>query len=312
MFSTVTREVRRSTGNKQRPYKYASLDGIFCIPFNCVNQSIPKIELQSISAESKNLPKVLSDGSWVVVNYDKNNFFLYDPNSLDVFRNRVKLNVLAYRYANPAPVYPLDSFETAEWSIDCDKNAYLITQADVVDGDKPLSSYTWGVWKTIEGNWFSASGGTIAEQVIGIACTQIKPPKIAPESLIRFFSTTIDVKKDNETKKSIFTYSYDKESIKKLQGTVSLNYRLRVSVPISLISDESVDYRQLKNYFETYKNSFSDYSIKIECESNKLPTFYGFNYADERKAPLNIFFNAGWEIVPNGYIDVLKGLVCSN
>ena len=47
MFSTVTREVRRSTGNKQRPYKYASLDGIFCIPFNCINQTISNMSFKA-------------------------------------------------------------------------------------------------------------------------------------------------------------------------------------------------------------------------------------------------------------------------
>ena len=312
MFSTVTREVRRSTGNKQRPYKYASLDGIFCIPFNCINQTISNKEFQSTSVASKNISKLLTDGNWVELDNDYDNFYFYDPTSLDTNKSRVKINILAYRYANPTPKYPIDSFETVEWSIDCEKNVYLLTQADVIDGDKPLSSYTWGVWRTIEGDWFSAPEGSIAQRVLVIACGQIKPPKIQSENLIRFFSTTIDVKQGNETRKSIHTYFYDKESIKKNGSVVSLNYRWRNSIPISLLGEGAVDYRQLRNYSEAYKNSFSDYSIKIECESNKLPTFYVFNYSDERKAALNIFFNANWEIVPNGYIDVLKGIVCLN
>jgi len=277
-----------------------------------MNQTSSRKELQSSSEESKSIFKTLNDGNWIAVNNDKDAFFFYDPTSLNTYKTRVKINILSYRYANPSPAYPIDSFETAEWSVDCDKNVYLLTQADVIDGDKPLSSYTWGVWRTIEGDWFSAPEGSIAQRVLAIACGQIKPPKIQSENLIRFFSTTMDVKQGNETKKAIVTYSYDKESIKKLDGVVSINYRLRGSIPISLLGDEPIDYRQLKNYSEAYKNSFSDYSIKIECGSNKLPTFYSFNYADERKAPLNIFFNANWEIVPNGYIDVLKGIVCLN
>ena len=35
MFSMVTKEVRQQTQNSQKPYKYASLDGIVCLPESC-------------------------------------------------------------------------------------------------------------------------------------------------------------------------------------------------------------------------------------------------------------------------------------
>ncbi len=38
MFSMVTKEVRLSTKGEQRPYKYASLDGIVCLTDSCGNQ----------------------------------------------------------------------------------------------------------------------------------------------------------------------------------------------------------------------------------------------------------------------------------
>ena len=35
MFSMVTRDVRRATGNKQRPYKYASMEQVICLTQSC-------------------------------------------------------------------------------------------------------------------------------------------------------------------------------------------------------------------------------------------------------------------------------------
>ena len=53
MFSLVTKEVRTVTGNKQRPYKYASLEGIFCIPMSCGLQPSKKIPT-SVEIEVEN------------------------------------------------------------------------------------------------------------------------------------------------------------------------------------------------------------------------------------------------------------------
>jgi hypothetical protein len=52
MFSKVTKEVRQKTNNAQKPYKYASLDGIVCLTSNCSGISIAKNSPLRISEES--------------------------------------------------------------------------------------------------------------------------------------------------------------------------------------------------------------------------------------------------------------------
>jgi hypothetical protein len=52
MFSKVTKEVRQKTNNAQKPYKYASLDGIVCLTSNCSGISIAKNSPLGISEES--------------------------------------------------------------------------------------------------------------------------------------------------------------------------------------------------------------------------------------------------------------------
>jgi hypothetical protein len=79
---------------------------------------------------------------------------------------------------------------------------------------------------------------------------------------------------------------------------------------LSLLSSGTENYRQFHLFDKAYKNTFTDYSIKIDCNSQKLEPFYGFNYADDRMTPLNIIYNENWEILPGGYIDLLKEFVC--
>jgi len=52
MFSKVTRDVKEKTNNSQKPYKYASLDGIVCLTSNCNGVSISKNSSMLIPKES--------------------------------------------------------------------------------------------------------------------------------------------------------------------------------------------------------------------------------------------------------------------
>lgn len=312
MFSIVTREVRQNTSNKQRPYKYASLDGIFCIPASCEgkqNNAYPNIKNESTDKEYSD---ILSNNIWVGVNNDIDSFYFYDPTSLAVNKSRVKIKTLAYRYANPTSYYPLDSYAETEWAGDCKNNKYYMTQVDVITNGKPLSSNTWGKWETIEYNPQNVIPSSIAELFFNLACQQIKPPTILKQNLERFFSTTNDQVIGNEKKKTILYYYYDKSSIKNSGKFSSVNYRITSPTPNTILSKGEIDYREVIKFYEKFKNTYSDISIKYDCTSNKLEPYYTFNYSDELTTPLGLFLNKDVEILPGGNLDILKGIVCKN
>ena len=49
MFSMVTRDVRQSTGNKQRPYKYASMEQVFCLTQLCGVLTAPREQRSNLT-----------------------------------------------------------------------------------------------------------------------------------------------------------------------------------------------------------------------------------------------------------------------
>ena len=62
MFSMVTRDVRQATKNVQRPYKYASMDGVVCLTTSCV----PAAKEPSVTGINES---ILSEQEFVLVNF---------------------------------------------------------------------------------------------------------------------------------------------------------------------------------------------------------------------------------------------------
>lgn len=65
MFSMVTKEVRLQTKNAQKPYKYASLDGVVCLSGMCTSE--PQI-FSSPSSAKVPAPITNKDDGWVLFN----------------------------------------------------------------------------------------------------------------------------------------------------------------------------------------------------------------------------------------------------
>ena len=69
MFSMVTRDVRAETKNQQKPYKYASLDGIICLPGTC--SKVLQLSARDSQEASANVTPRLKIGipdDWVLHN----------------------------------------------------------------------------------------------------------------------------------------------------------------------------------------------------------------------------------------------------
>ena len=84
MFSIVTREVMKSSNNKQRPYKYASLDEIICIPATCgLKESATAIVQNPIDQNEKQALLASNDSTRGIVNADRHpSFSRHDPAQL--------------------------------------------------------------------------------------------------------------------------------------------------------------------------------------------------------------------------------------
>jgi hypothetical protein len=71
MFALVTREVRAATRNQQRPYKYASLDGIFCVALDCKAKDIQENATPASGGSSLVATQVAGE-NWALFNLGGN------------------------------------------------------------------------------------------------------------------------------------------------------------------------------------------------------------------------------------------------
>jgi len=114
MFSMVTRDVRQTTKNAQRPYKYASLDGVVCLTANCKSNINKTDEL--IDKEGS-----LSNKKFVLFNsgLDPKVLTYIDPTSIEKIGSKVKYTV-KYVYQEP-PKFgsPEAVVNIQEWVVDC-------------------------------------------------------------------------------------------------------------------------------------------------------------------------------------------------
>ena len=92
MFSMVTKEVRRETKNQQKPYKYASLDGIVCLPGSCVKAQpdIPVTLKDNVNDhKSKEFSTLSSDWILFASGASPNTLVYMKPSSIRRQKDRV-------------------------------------------------------------------------------------------------------------------------------------------------------------------------------------------------------------------------------
>ena len=122
MFSKVTKDVKEKTANKQKPYKYASIDGVVCLTGACSNKTTTTIssnqeyedfESYRVSALRKNngdinfqqLPERFEDEknklpkNYVLINFTKEAkmYFYIKPSTYKYYgNNRASIDTWAY------------------------------------------------------------------------------------------------------------------------------------------------------------------------------------------------------------------------
>jgi len=110
MFSLVTREVRLSTKNAQRPYKYASLEGVVCLTQKCGTASVAaeeKVTEKTSSPQEQDLAIASSSEDALIIF----NFLNKYPESKDRSTLLQKLRELDYGWKDLWLQFELDS----EW-----------------------------------------------------------------------------------------------------------------------------------------------------------------------------------------------------
>jgi hypothetical protein len=172
MFSMVTKEVRQSTKNAQKPYKYASLDGLICLPGKCERFIDTKI-----GEGAAKIPPVVSNGgaldgstTWTLFQtVTKTKSLVYiDLKSIKNFGTRVSTD---QKWVNDED----GSYEIVTYALDCNLLFGNVTKVDKYDRNgKLLNSSIYGNAVSIDLKFDYTNKESVAFFAMQIACNPEK------------------------------------------------------------------------------------------------------------------------------------------
>jgi hypothetical protein len=210
MFSKVTKDVKEKTNNSQKPYKYASIDGVVCLTFACNNTpqnsfNSNKISIENITGESvkenqneikiamiannssdaasltSKFPKrknVTDDIKEILSNATKNWVLInfgFDPNDLLYIDAKSIEKKNSYVKFDSKIVYD-DSNKGAFFSknyANCENFKSLLYEVNTLDKDnKILTSNTYGEPETMR-EFSDNKEGTLMYSLISLACNPL-------------------------------------------------------------------------------------------------------------------------------------------
>ena len=190
MFSMVTKEVRQETKNAQKPYKYASLDGVVCLSGKCGVEGV-RIPEGASSASSPSQGNAPSGGQqstkWVLFNRmpaPQESLVYMDAKSIKKLSNN-KLTVrLKFILKDGLQGEPNYAYHIVTDVLDCKAfkgNGYLVEIYD--KNNKLLNENQSGNPLTIQLQDFSDKN-SVAYSVIELACNPGKfTPLVASDDL---------------------------------------------------------------------------------------------------------------------------------
>ncbi len=146
MFSMVTRDVRQATKNAQRPYKYASLDGVVCLTTSCISAD----KEPSVTGENQS---ILSEQEFVLVNFSQDpNVLLYlDVKSIKQKGSR-RWYKTKYIYEGPNKFFDPKAITVLQgWVVDCKANNSEVYQTSQYDNaGKLIKEFQVGLPEVVE------------------------------------------------------------------------------------------------------------------------------------------------------------------
>jgi hypothetical protein len=284
VFTKITNEVKKTTNQKQRPFKYASMDGIICLNPTC-NSSLEKKD--TIAKLSNNISnkkdKKWMGKNWAFIGSTKasNDFFYVDTSSIQVKNNKAIIRSINFTMGVDTLKEPTE-YRVTEQVFNCEnRKTFLYEGATFDTADRQLSNVVLGDWNTTEPN-VEIFVGSMAFALSTIACS---------ENL-----RAIDKYKGKTNWKKFYgfenqTWYFDTSLIK--EGKDKISTMLKIGFP------EEIDTRTEKNkinpVFHTYLYapiiSFTLMPIKINCSEKTVTSEMEINFHDDNLVFINASFD---------------------
>ncbi len=182
MFSLVTKDVRQNTKNTQKPYKYASLEGVICLPGRCqqnVSETV-SIPTKDNLATSESTNKADPANLWTLFQRLENpkQLVYIDLNSIQLSSNRVSMRQKWVRDSD-------GSYDINYYAMDCKSlfgNVYRIDKHDSTG--KLLSSSAFGNPQSVDLKFNYTNKQSVAFYAMQISCNPEKSKPIVTSEVL--------------------------------------------------------------------------------------------------------------------------------
>jgi hypothetical protein len=283
VFTKITNEVKRTTNQKQRPFKYASLDGIICLNPACAaglgNDSTTQITKNK--NVSLNKEKWLEkDWAYIGNTFKNNDFFYIDTSSLIKLRNnQIKVRSLNFRLENESKPKFTD-FNITEQIIDCDTRKTNMYEGVTYDSDGvKKSGFVYGLQDAIPKADIAI--GSMGFSISNIACN--------------YDLNFIISQKEKKWKKffgfSNQTWFYELKELNKKSSEIEFLVKVEYD-PILITKNENTVYPKLKSYAYAPEITRSVFLNKLNCEKKKMFNSFEMNFNDENIVLISAPFEA--------------------
>ena len=329
MFSMVVKEVRTKTNNKQKPYKYASLDGVVCLPGYCGNsekgslaspvqpsikaepqqQTVTKIE----KLEAPIIQSLLPLPDWVLINYINlpKQLIYIDLSSIQKIKNRTSFRV---KYEFDPDIYipflnQKSKFNIVSTVVDCEKytgTAYQVEEFDSSGGRTKESLF--GIPESMNLTEDYSDNKKVGYAFAKLACS---PSKYTP-------ILTVADAKSNQWKR-FFTLTTGAQA-EYLDGSIIpgrepiITMRLIFDpTPLAKIQEKYGMATGYENFINTPISASYVTRSKFSC-ADKTNTSIIENYYNKDGKPVSILGyqdnNPSFKTVPGSLLDQAQLLVC--
>jgi hypothetical protein len=296
VFSKITAEVKRNTNQKQRPFKYASMDGIICLNPACNQGFISKQEpiLQGARHLDSMNHRLWLEKNWTYMGAteSKNLFFYVDTSSIEVKGTKAKLRTLNFEL-DTKPQDDPDGFNIVEQVFDCNSRKSKIFEGATFDrnGNKQ-NGFISGDWLMAEPEDESKKG-TIAFALSNVACNF--DPKVVRDLQLKRWKKFYGF--GNQT------WLHEVLSAGPSSKEISLIVKIEYEPELDTKSETNTVYPQLVGYKYAKQISTTLMPMKINCNSKKIESILEYNFHQDRFTYLSPPFNDGvveYKIIDNG------------
>jgi hypothetical protein len=280
VFTKITNEVKRITNQKQRPFKYASLDGIICLNPSCATADSKNSEIQDRNTSKPKEKWLEKNWAFIGNTLKTSDFFYVDTSSLiNLNNNQVKIRSLNFKLENETKA-EFTEFNVTEQVIDCETR-----KTNMYEG------VTYGP-DLVKKNGFVIGDGQdgLPNVEIAIGSMGFTISNIACNYDSRLITSETEKKWKKFFGFSNQTWFYELTDLDTNSDEIEILLKIEYD-PVLITRNKNTVYPNIESYVYAPEITKSIFPNRLNCKKKKIFNFIEINFHDKNIVLINAPFD---------------------